>query len=140
MTTTHAHTVLLLRDAALEAGFTRALGGLSGDPSGGAALVVEAAGGLAGLAADVSSAVAAFAARDEARAIVFVASPGGVGWDALQGLTRGYAAALAPRVRVNAIAPAHAGDRLDAGQAAAALLYLLGAEAVTGQTVFTGPG
>jgi hypothetical protein len=132
-------TTLFFRNHALEASLARVLSAEAGEGSAGAALVIEAAGGLAGLAEEVAAAVADFAARDDARAIVFVASSGGVGWDALQGLTRGYAAAWAPGVRVNAIAPARADDMLDAGQAAAALLYLLKAEAVTGQTVFTGP-
>lgn len=76
-------------------------------------------------------------AKQDDVCIVLVAGPAGPDKDALAGLVRALARALAP-ARVNALAPLVAGARLDPAQAAQALAYLAGAPVVTGQTMEIG--
>lgn len=89
------------------------------------------------LAPDALEAIAAFAAQAASgqRSIILVAGAAGPAREALHGGVRALARSLAPGLRVNGLAPLHAGDDMDAKQAGIAAAYLANAGAVTGQVI-----
>lgn len=134
-------------DAALREALGAALagGGFALVETGGDLLVHQTCGaglaGAAGLGPEALGAVEAFASvapegRD--RSVVLVAGAQGPHGEALAGAVRALAAALAPGVRVNAVAPEREGAPMAADQVCAATLYLANAAVVTGQALRAG--
>ena len=136
---------LVLRDDALRAALARALidAGLSLCDKSPDLLVLDAGAtdksalAAAILAPEALEAITHFAANGAGaqRAVVLVAGAGGPAREAFLGSVRALARALAPGLRVNGLAPLHAGEAMDVEQAGAACAYLACAVAVTGQIV-----
>lgn len=93
--------------------------------------------GAATLAPCALQAIADFAAQAASvqRSIILVAGTAGPAREALNGGVRALARSLAPSLRVNALAPLHAGDDMDSEQAGIVAVYLASAGAVTGQVI-----
>lgn len=143
---------LVLRDAALRDALARALGnaGFTICESGAdisepdadvlaldAGAAEESALADAAIAPHALHSVAAFAAQaaQNQRSIILVAGAAGPAREALNGGVRALARSLAPGLRVNALAPLHAGETMDVEQAGIAAAYLADAGAVTGQII-----
>jgi hypothetical protein len=136
---------LVLRDAALRDALTRALGdaGFTIRESGADVLALDAGAAeesamadavITSLALDSVAGFSAQAAQTQ-RSIILVAGPAGPAREALHGGVRALARSLAPGLRVNALAPLHAGETMDVEQAGIAAAYLANAGAVTGQII-----
>ena len=136
---------LVLRDEALRAAIAGALidAGFSLCDESPDLLVLDAGArdksalAAAVLAPEALEAIAHFAANGAAaqRSVILVAGVEGPAREAFPGSVRALARTLAPWLRVNGLAPLHAGEAMDFEQAGVACAYLACAAVVTGQVI-----